>query len=128
EAVVLLKDMAQRMNTTGGAATAYVADDIGATDPGACPANPVASRDLCEWANLIRGAAVQQGGSKVGAVEAARGCISALGGDRYLLSIVWQGVQGTAPSALACGKNGYTDEKLRRGASVVLQFANLSAP
>ena len=128
QALVLLNDIAQRMNANRAAAISYVAADIGVNDPGACPANPLAARDLCEWSNLIRGAAVEESGNKVGAVQAARGCIEALGGGRYLVSVVWQGVQATAPSALACGNGAYSAENLRRGVSSVLQMANLTAP
>jgi type IV pilus assembly protein PilV len=71
---------------------------------------------------------VQQAGNKVGAVEAARGCIDSLGGNRYLLAVVWQGVQATAPASVACGQNAYADEALRRGVSLVLQVADLTAP
>jgi type IV pilus assembly protein PilV len=128
QALVLLNDIAQRMNANRPAAASYVVANIGVNDPGACPANPLAARDLCEWSNLIRGAAVEESGNKVGAVQAARGCIEALGGGRYLVSVVWQGVQATAPSALACGNGAYSAENLRRGVSSVLQIANLTAP
>ena len=127
QALLLVNDMAQRISLNRANAAAYVAADIGVDDPGACPATPTAARDLCEWSNLIRGSAEQKAGSKVGAVLAARGCVTALGGDQYLVSLVWQGVQATGPSALACGKDAYPDENLRRGASVVVRIANLVA-
>jgi len=128
QALVLLNDIAQRMNANRTAAAAYVANNIGVNDPGTCPATPLAARDLCEWSNQIRGAAVQQSGNKVGAVQAARGCIEALGGNEYMLSVVWQGVQATGATPLACGSGQYADETLRRGVSVVLHIADLTAP
>jgi type IV pilus assembly protein PilV len=127
QALVLLNDITQRISLNRTAAAAYVADDLGASDPGACPASPVAARDLCEWANLIRGAAEQQDGAQVGSVQAARGCIADLGSNEYLVSVVWQGVQASGPSALACGTGDYPDENLRRGVSTVVRIGDLTA-
>lgn len=128
QALVLLNDITQRINLNRANASAYVAQDLGATDPGACPAAPAAARDLCEWANLLRGAAEQQGGTKVGAMQAARGCIASAGASEYLVSVVWQGVQSTGATPLPCGAGAYPDEALRRGASVVIRIADLAAP
>lgn len=128
QALVLLKDMAQRISLNRGAAAAYVAADLGASDPGACPPTPVAARDLCEWSHLIRGASEQQEGVAVGAVLGARGCVEDLGGDQYLVSLVWQGVQASGPAPLECGSGDYPDENLRRGVSTVLRIADLGAP
>ncbi|MBC5781660.1 type IV pilus modification protein PilV [Ramlibacter sp. USB13] len=127
QALVLVADIAQRINLNRHSAAAYVADDVGVDDPGACPATPVATRDLCQWAHLLRGAAEQQDGNKVGAITAARGCIASLGGDQYMVSVVWQGVQATGPTPLACGTGEYADENLRRGVSTVIRIANLTA-
>lgn len=127
QALVLLNDITQRINLNRTQAAAYVADDVGAADPGACPAAPVAERDLCEWANLLRGAAEVQAGTQVGAMLGARGCIASLGGDAYLVSVVWQGVQATGATTLPCGTGEYTDEDLRRGVSAVVRIANLTA-
>ena len=127
QALVLLEDMAQRISLNRAAAASYVANNVGATDPGACPATPVAARDLCEWSQHLRGAAEQQAGNKVGAITAARGCVTSAGTDQYLVSVVWQGVQATGPSPLACGNGAYADENLRRGVSTVIRIANLTA-
>ena len=128
QALVLLNDITQRISLNRGAAAAYVADDVGATDAGTCPPAPAAERDLCEWSHLIRGAAEQKDGTAVGAMLAARGCIESLGGDSYLVSLVWQGVQASGPTPLACGSGDYPDENLRRGVSTVLRNADLDAP
>ena len=127
QALVLLNDITQRMNLNRTAAASYVAVNIGATDPGACPATPVAARDLCQWAQLLRGAAEQQAGNKVGAITAARGCIASLGSDQYMVSVVWQGVQATGATPLTCGSGAYASENLRRGVSTVIRIANLTA-
>jgi type IV pilus assembly protein PilV len=128
QAMVLLNDITQRLNVNRAAAASYVADNIGVADPGVCPAAPVAARDLCEWAHLIRGAAEQQAGNKVGAITAARGCITNVATDQYQVSVVWQGVQATGATPIACGSGAYANENLRRGVSAVVRIANLSAP
>lgn len=128
QALVLLGDIAQRINLNRANADAYVAEDIGAVEPGACPAAPAAQRDLCEWANLLRGAAEQQAGTKMGAMQAARGCIARIAARQYLVSVAWQGVQASGPSTVACGEGDYAQENLRRGVSVVVQIADLGAP
>ena len=126
QALVLLNDMAQRINVNRHAAASYLAEDVGAADPGACPGAPVAARDLCEWAQLLRGAAEQQDGNTVGAITAARGCITGIGTDQYLVSVVWQGVQATGDTPLACGTGAYP-ANLRRGVSTVVRIADLAA-
>jgi type IV pilus assembly protein PilV len=128
QALVLLNDITQRINLNRANASAYVAADIGVADPGSCSGGPGAARDLCEWANLIRGSAEQQGGNKLGAMQAARGCIDSLGARQYRVSVVWQGVQATGATPLACGLGGYASEDLRRGVSVVIRIADLAAP
>ena len=128
QALVLLNDITQRISLNRANAAAYVATNIGVTDPGACTGAPGATRDLCEWANLIRGSAEQQGGNKLGAMIAARGCIDNVGVRQYRVSVVWQGVQATGPTPLACGQDAYAAEDLRRGVSVVIRIADLAAP
>lgn len=126
QALVLVSDIAQRINLNRANAAGYVVANVGVADPGTCPAEPVIERDLCEWGQLIRGSAEQVGGSKLGAVTAARGCIEALGDSTYRISLVWSGFQATGPTPLACGRNQYTDENLRRGASVIVRIGILA--
>jgi len=126
QALILLNDITQRININRANAVSYVGSDIGATDPGTCPVTVGAARDLCEWAQLIRGSAEQRNGSKLGAVIGARGCIQDLGSGQYRISLVWQGIQASGPTPLACGLNQYTAENLRRGVSVVVRIGILA--
>lgn len=126
QALVLLNDITQRINLNRAEAAAYVASDIGAEDPGACSGLSGAPYDLCAWGQLIRGSGEQQAGNKLGAMQAARGCVTDVGGGQYLISVVWLGVQPTGPTTLRCGEGAYSNESLRRGASTVLRIANLS--
>jgi len=126
QALLLANDIAQRISANRADAASYLGADVGVTDPGSCPAAAGAARDLCEWANLLRGSGEKLGASQLGAVQAARGCISPAGGNAYLITVAWQGVQATGPASLACGSGAYADEKLRRGVSTVLRIGTLS--
>lgn len=132
QALVLVKDMAQRLEANRLNAGAYVATDVGLTPPTASCQTlaTTANRDLCEWGTLLQGAAEQQAGSKVGAMIGARGCISRpdpLGSPNlYVIAVVWQGLRDTGPTPIDCGKNAYSTEASRRGASVALQIPVLT--
>ena len=132
-ASILLDDIVSRINANRTNAVAYVANNVGTVDPGDCAAAAAgAPRDLCEWATLLRGAAELSdntaGASRIGAMTAARGCISQTANpNTFLIAIVWEGVAPTAAPATACGLNEYSDERLRRAATAVVSIANLSA-
>lgn len=141
QALVLLKDMAARINAnralaanyrTTGLTPAYLGTDNAAVAD--CTAVAIGqARDFCEWNNTLLGAAeTQVGGSRVGAMINARGCISQLsaGGagipSQYLIQVVWQGLNSTfAPVGLTCGANLYSNEALRRVVSLPISIANL---
>lgn len=132
QALVLVKDMAQRIEANGASAASYIATDVGVTAPTAdCSTlGTTAERDLCEWGFLLQGAAEQQGTSKVGAVIGARGCISKpdpiSSPNLYLVAVVWQGLRETGPTPITCGNGQYTSESMRRGTSVIVQIPVLS--
>lgn len=130
QALILVNDMAERMNLNRAHALSYVGNNIGVTDPGDCTGSSLtaAQKDLCEWANLIRGAAETQSGTKVGAMLNARGCITNPAANQYLLAVAWQGVQASAAPVNACGKDAFSSEDMRRVVTVVVQIANLSPP
>jgi len=132
QALVLVKDMAQRVEANRLNAAAYVGNDVGLTAPTAsCQTLATqADRDLCEWGTLLQGAAELQGSSKVGAMIGARGCISRpdplSSPNLYVIAVVWQGLRDTGPTPVDCGKNAYSTEASRRGASVAIQIPVLS--
>jgi type IV pilus assembly protein PilV len=128
QALVLLQDMADRLNTNRRQAMSYVtASPLGA--PGtiaSCSALNGAPRDLCEWHNLLLGAAESSGGVKVGGMIGARGCITAVTATmprELQIAVVWQGiVQTAAPGATSCGSGEYGNERQRRAvtANIIL--------
>lgn len=130
QALILVNDMAERMKLNRGDAVAYVGSSIGTTAPGDCTnaALTTAQRDMCEWATTIQGAGEVQGGTKVGAMLNARGCITNPATNQYLISVAWQGLQPSGSPANACGQNAYSSEDTRRVVSVVMQVAQLTDP
>lgn len=130
QALILVNDMAERINLNRANALSYVGNNIGATNPGDCTVSSLsmAQKDLCEWASLIRGAAETQGSTQVGAMLNARGCITNPASNQYLLALAWQGVQASAAPVNTCGKDAYSGEDMRRVVTVVVQIANLSPP
>lgn len=149
QALVVLQDMVNRINTNRKAASCYAlsaADGSGflgtagtgnAALPSTCPVTtpPItadqqtrAISDLTEWSNLLLGSSEKSGTRDVGAMLGARGCITVDSAGVYQVSVVWQGGGATIapPAAVTCGAGLYGDEALRRAVSVPLQIANLS--
>jgi len=130
QAVVLLQDMVDRINANRKNVASYVtASALGTANGLDCVATPpttVAENDICDWHNLLLGAAEVKSGNKVGAMIGARGCVTmpvATMPRQAIVSVVWQGLTPTlAPAATTCGLNDYGDEKTRRAmiASIVI--------
>jgi len=130
QALVLVEDMVNRMNANRAHAGEYVnADLIGDGPLEDCAGLAGAALDLCEWGNLIRGSAERRGGAGIGAMLAARGCITrpATSTDRYTVSIAWQGILPTAGANSPCGSGDplFPDETVRRAVSETVCIALL---
>ena len=130
QALLLVEDMANRINANRAAAGAYVTGGLlGAGAMADCAGLAGAALDLCEWSNLLRGSSETRAGRSIGAMISARGCITRPGGstDRYLVSVVWQGMVPTAGPANPCGAGDgtYPVDALRRTASSTVCVALL---
>lgn len=142
QALILLKDMADRISANRKNAASYITASVGtgaacpAVIMGPAPASGVAtatiaSKDLNEWCNALLGAAEVQGGSNIGAMIGARGCITqvvapATGvASQYLVAVAWQGLNSTATSTITCGQNQYGNEGLRRLVAIPVNIADL---
>lgn len=146
QALVLLEDMAGRINANRKVAACYGATTTNATagtpylgsaatSTPACTSgtgtqNATAIADLNAWSNALEGAAETQGGSNIGAMIGARGCISLTAANTYLVSVAWQGLSPTIapPAGLGCGKDLYGNETVRRVVSTTIRIATLTAP
>jgi type IV pilus assembly protein PilV len=141
QALVALEDMVNRINTNRKVAGCYAFTTAangtpylgtGATPAPACTLGTAEQRaravaDLNEWHGLLLGSGEQAGGSNVGGMLGARGCVQLLSAGVYQISVVWQGNGKTAaPAGVSCGTGLYGDETQRRAVSVNLQIASLS--
>ena len=129
QALVLVRDMSDRMSANKGEITSYVANDLGVTqqDCAIYLVAPDYKLDLCEWNNQLNGAAEASGGKNVGAMIGARGCIQRLDPTTFLVTIAWQGLSRAGIPKETCGQGNYGDEANRRTVSTVVRIALLNA-
>ena len=118
QALVLIEDMAARINTNRANAGSYVSGGLIGAALVDCAGKTGKNLDVCEWGNLLFGSAETRGGNKVGAMLNARGCITKMAGvtDRYTVSIAWQGINQTGAPADTCGQGdaAFPTESQRR--------------
>lgn len=145
QALVLLQDMAGRINTNRAVAPCYaVTTDAANGTPflgynssiatptcttGTAEQNARAITDMQDWNALLIGNAEQIGTTtRVGAMVEARGCVTfdAVTGI-YTVTVAWRGMDNTSTpvAGLVCAKDQYGDERLRRVVSTTLRIANL---
>jgi type IV pilus assembly protein PilV len=134
QALVLVEDMAQRIRANRSAILDYATPDTAAAGAGAvletCGAGVSAANDICEWGNLLRGAAeTAAGGIQIGAMSHAQGCIAvtapapgASGPTSANVVVVWRGNVATETNADApCVPAGFnvTDGFMRFTSTIV---------
>ena len=138
QALVLLKDMADRIDANRKNAASYITATPLGTNATCATGTSIAAQDLCAWNNTLQGAAETQGASSVGAMIGARGCVyqnaaPASGvATTYSIVVAWQGMNNTskpdvtfAYSAGKCGFNQYTTEVLHRTITLPVAVADL---
>lgn len=131
QALVLLRDISERVNANRGAAVSYITGTtapLGVSSSKDCSApTTLADIDLCQWDAALKGAAETSGTSKVGAMIGGRGCVTSPSTNEYLIQVVWQGLSATAapPTSVLCGKDAYGDDKNRRAVTTVIQVGTL---
>ena len=132
QALILLRDIADRINANRAQAANYVTGTSAPLGTGStvCGTTTVADIDLCAWSAALQGAAETSGGNSIGAMIGARGCVTSPAADQYLVEVVWQGLVRTAapPSTVVCGQNSYGDETQRRAVTTLVQIGSLTAP
>lgn len=142
QALILLQDMADRINANRKVAACYaITTDATYGTPylgtnssitpncssGTTEQYTRANADLTAWHNVLRGAAETQSGTNVGAMIGARGCIRQISANTYLIMVAWQGLGETVapPPSLACANTTYGSEALRRTVSTTVSIATL---
>ena len=133
QALVLVEDMANRVNANRVSAGAYVQSGLlGIGSEQSCSGLGGAALDLCEWGNLLRGVSESSAGAAIGAMLGARGCITRAAGstDRYVITVAWQGVVSTGGAAAPCGHSdtAFPDDTRRRAVSATVCVARLRDP
>lgn len=131
QALVVLDDMVNRINTNRKLAVNYVTASpvgTGMTCAAASTSN-LLQNDLSQWCNTLQGAGetTNSGSTKVGGMLGARGCVELVSAGVYRISVVWQGNGKTlAPTTTTCGTGSYGDDAQRRAVTVNVQIASLS--
>ncbi len=132
QALVLVDDMAARLNANRTVAATYVTIDPAGTDdaqPSDCAATALGvARDLCEWGNALKGSTELAGGTTVGTMIGGRGCIEQLVGvnpPSYRVAVTWQGLSPTVASGIGCAQGLYGgNDKFRRVVAKVVSIGN----
>lgn len=132
QAILLLRDMAERIRANSAEAASYVPASAttmyGTGYTATCPGSTQAEKDICEWSNALQGAAESSSGTQVGAMIGARGCIQQITAPdptagicqpgTYRVSVAWQGLFATSAPVLTCGSGQYgANEAIRRAIS-----------
>jgi type IV pilus assembly protein PilV len=162
QALVLAMDMAERMRmnraffgifkniSSASDGTGFVGTDGTGQYSLSCPSTDHAIQALCDWDDLLEGAAeTTSGGTQIGAMVGARGCITydastEISGvpdsGEFMVAVVWRGtaetfgptIPGTNGTTLNCANNLYLDsngvikETLRRGVAFKFRYAKLN--
>ena len=124
QALVLVNDMVSRIQANRANAASYVASSLGTGAANCTVVAGTAAGDQCEWSEMLKGSAEQKGGTKVGAMANARGCITQVQAPNttagvclpgiYEVSVAWQGLNATTASPNTCGAGNYGDDAQRR--------------
>lgn len=137
QALTLMEDMANRLQLNAADAVNYAAGGtttpLGTGETAACAAVAAAAsptraqRDLCDWSRQLQGTSETSGGTAVGAMIGARGCVEQItAADEtagvcqagiYRVTVAWQGLTSTVAPTNACGKDLYGDDALRKSIS-----------
>ncbi|MGQ0653172.1 MAG: type IV pilus modification protein PilV [Betaproteobacteria bacterium] len=152
QAVVLVQDMTDRINTNRKTAQCYeITTAAGSpffgtgysgtptcTGYGNASSQALAVNEMTEWDGILKGSAETKGAASVGAIVGARGCVSYdAAASTIVVAIAWQGFTDTvAPvvpagastaqqNAIACGTGQYGAETKRRVVWRTIRIATL---
>ena len=148
QALVLLNDMVERINTNRGSAACYAFTSastgtpyLGTSTGGNYLGTPnctggyvntqtktLADNGMYAWDQLLQGAAESSSaGTAIGAMIGARGCVSYDSSTlTYTVVVTWQGMSDTFAPVVNCANNLYGAETKRRAVWTTLRIATLS--
>lgn len=138
QALIILNDMASRIQLNRNDADAYVTVDPLGTDM-ACAVGGATRQeiDANEWCAALQGAAETLGANQVGAMVGARACVENIAAGEYLVTVAWQGMSplSAPPPSVGCGASLYDgpdensvcqDDLCRRVVTTVVRIATLT--
>lgn len=135
QALLLLGDMAARLEANRNHADAYEVASLGTGMT--CPTTTATQlqRDMTEWCAALQGATETVDTTRTGGLIGGRGCIEALDDGQYLITVAWQGLLplGAPPAGIACGEGEYdgptgspcVDDLCRRAVSTIVRVGTL---
>ena len=147
QALILLNDMAERINANRASAGCYAFTDAAAGAPHLgttgtdylgtpnCSSGFVntqtrllANSDMAEWNAALQGAAEKDSaGTSLGAMVGARGCVSFDAATSiFTVVVAWQGMTETFEPVVKCGTTHYGPETRRRAVWTTIRIATLS--
>ncbi len=131
-AAALLSDMTSRVANNKPNAALYASAAVHGASAQACAAGAtpaqVATRDLCEWGNLLAGAN-DAGGSANSAFLGYRGCITQpdVLQPVFVITVAWGSMSPGIPPADLCAQNAFGDDSQRRIIRSQVRVAALAA-
>ena len=134
QALILLNDMASRIATNRAMAASYITGTpLGVGMACSTDTSTPQKADASEWCNALQGAAETLSGGNVGAMVGGRGCVKALDGNSYLITIAWQGMTPISAPAAACGAGSYNggtacvNDLCRRTVTTIVRIGDLAS-
>ena len=126
QALLLARDMADRMLANRSRAAEYVGSDYGLAIA-TCDTSSAVARDRCAWSDAIAGASERIGTLMAGGLRNGRGCVIQLGNGRYRVVVAWQGMTPTVAPSNDCARAAYGAEMQRRALVVPIELPDLGA-
>jgi len=129
-AATLLNDMASRVANNKANAAAYLTGVVhGAVIDNNCAAGAsLASRDLCQWNNLLAGNNdARTDNTPNAAFLGYRGCITRPAVNVYVITVAWGSFNPGIPPVDGCAANAFGDDSQRRVIRAQVRVATLDA-
>lgn len=147
QALILLNDMVERINSNRGSGACYVTTTtssgtpyLGATTGGGHFGAPdcssgytnvqtkqLADTAMAEWDAALQGSSEKSGATSIGAMIDGRGCVSYDAATlTYTIAVAWQGMTDTFAPVVNCANGLYGAETKRRVVWTTLRIATLS--
>ncbi|MEH6592006.1 MAG: hypothetical protein V7746_17215 [Halioglobus sp.] len=140
QAVIMLNDISNSMQTNRANASSYVTTAASPTGTGVTNCGPgstptIQQSDTADWCNALQGTAETLSSASVGSMIGGRGCVETIVlNEQYMVTVAWQGFTpiSAPPTSVACGKDLYDipsanciNDLCRRYATTMVRIAPL---